>query len=117
MMNWNNPQWPLLVAVFWQTFSLGFYLTIIVFWVRPYGDNIDWQGRKKSDNPALRIPYVRKFITGMFGLVGCFGAVAVVTTLRNQVPGVDTAFGIGFPIGIGIAFLIRKGLKLQTPAP
>jgi hypothetical protein len=113
MMNWHELPWSLLVGIFWQTYALSFYLTVVVLWLKPYGDNIDWQGRKKSTDPALRIPYLRKFIVGIFGLLGACGSAALMGTFRDQIPGEDIAGLIGFPVGIGVALLMRKGLRLK----
>jgi len=98
---------PLLVNVFWQGFSLTFFLTVLVQWVRPEFDQRvvfnDLPDSRKRVLPASRIGM------GLISLAGTYGVAAFLGTFREQLPAsADAVFVIGLTVGIWIATVVLK---------
>ncbi|MGB9154631.1 MAG: hypothetical protein WCD70_16275 [Alphaproteobacteria bacterium] len=113
MTNLFDLPWLLLMGTFWQGFSLFFFLTFAVLWVKFYPVTVDGQGQKKSNAP----PFWKRMVVALPGFVGSFGTAAHMGAFGTQIHGGDIVFVLGFPIGILVALFIRRGIEKSSKVP
>ena len=96
----------LLLALFWQGFSLSF---VTVAWIQ----RIAPQFRPRDDVGWPRISYGLRIVLALLGLTGVFGTAAISSRFRGQIAGSDAVMVVGLMVGVGIAFALRMRSKLQ----
>ena len=99
----------LLMALFWQGFSLSF---VTVIWFQRLAP----QFSPRDDVGWPRISYGLRVILALFGLFGAFGIAALSSKFRGQIAGSDAVLVVGLIVGVGIAFALRVRSKSQ-PTP
>lgn len=120
-----------MLGVFWQGFATAFLVTFGILWAKPYFDNYDMRGNKKSDDPKLERPLLERLaisipaMAGILGAIFSFGALCFSLSVKRS--GNDSVsialsipqsgndpeywmFLLGFPVGIAYALLLRRRL-------
>ena len=99
-MNLDNV--PLLMALFWQGFSLSF---VTVSWFQRLAP----QFKNGVDAGRLpRVPLGIRFALSLLALCGALGAADLLSRLRGQISGTDAALVIGLAIGVWMAFILSN---------
>lgn len=88
----DNPQWVFYLAVISIGFSTSATVTMLFSWAKPYFDNYDRQGKKKSNDPKLDRPFVERCVFALAALTSLLGATFATgamhfVILLSSVPG------------------------------
>jgi hypothetical protein len=100
----------LLMALFWQGFSLSF---VTVIWFQRLAP----QFSHRHDGGLPRVSLGLRVVISLLGLSGAFGTAALSSQFRGQVAGTDAILVAGLIVGIGIAFALRARSKSQPTPP
>ena len=100
----NIDDLPLLMAVFWQGFSLPY---IILVWFQRLRPQWDPSYPNVSTSVPRPVPYLGRLALSILGICGALGAAALTATLRHHVGGISAAFLVGFAVGMLAAYLLH----------